>query len=48
MKGDVSSPFGSEREEGAYVTTIRQDSPNAPMYVDPVMFSRSDLFATRL
>ena len=28
------------RGKGAYVTTICQDFPNEPMYIDPVMYSR--------
>jgi hypothetical protein len=39
------------RGEGVYVTTVHQDLPNAPMYIDPAAYSSSstsDLFTTRL
>ena len=48
-KGMCRGPFRSEG--GVYITTVRQDFPNAPRYIDPAVNSSSskpDLLATRL
>ena len=42
----------SPRGEGAFLTTVRQDIPNRPIYIEPAAYSSSsstsDLFAIRL
>jgi hypothetical protein len=41
---DALGPRGEE----AYAMTVRQDFPNAPMYIDPVAYSKVVICTSRL